>query len=345
MARFLRASALLAMGLVASGLLAPVSAGAASAVRVTSTVTTSMTTTMPVLRLSFSAPIRASDLPALTTKPTLATRWQQIGPREVQAVVQGKLTPSTSYAFRVPSTMKCATRCTFTSTHLLSSSVASGAAWEVQLLAQLNYLPVTFTPSSAQSDVSQPVTGTYVWAYPHLPATLSSLWHAGTNNVIIKGAVMAFQSDHNLTTTGIADATTWSDLISAVQADKVNPRPYSYVVVSESSPETATLYVAGKKTFHSLVNTGISVAPTALGTYPVYLRYTSQTMSGTNPDGSHYSDPGIPWISYFNGGDALHGFIRSTYGWPQSLGCVEMPYASAQVIWPHTSIGTLVTVT
>ena len=29
-------------------------------------------------------------------------------------------------------------------------------------------------------------------------------------------------------------------------------------------------------------------------------------MSGTNPDGSHYNDPGIRWISYFNHGEALH---------------------------------------
>ena len=104
------------------------------------------------------------------------------------------------------------------------------------------------------------------------------------------------------------------------------------------------LYVAGVATFHTLVNTGISVSPTALGTYPVYLRYTTQTMSGTNPDGSHYSDPGIPWVSYFNGGDALHGFIRYSYGYPQSLGCVEMPLASAKTVWPSTPIGTLVTV-
>jgi hypothetical protein len=30
------------------------------------------------------------------------------------------------------------------------------------------------------------------------------------------------------------------------------------------------------------------------------------TMSGTNPDGSHYHDPGIRYISYFNHGDAIH---------------------------------------
>ena len=299
---------------------------------------------MPVIRLSFSVPVRASALPSLTTRPALTTIWQQIGPREVQAVVSGKLTPSTSYAIDAPSAMKCAKHCTFTSTRASLSSVASNAAWEVQLLAELNYLPLTFTPSLPQSDPSQQVPGAYSWAYPSLPVSLSSLWRGGADNVIVKGALMKFQNDHVLPTTGVLDPSSWNDLLSAAQANHVDPTPYNYVVVSEGTPETLTLYVAGKATFHSLVNTGISVAPTATGTYPVYVRYSSQTMSGTNPDGSHYSDPGIPWISYFNGGDALHGFIRSTYGWPQSLGCVEMPFESAKTIWPHTPIGTLVTV-
>jgi hypothetical protein len=262
----------------------------------------------------------------------------------VQAVATGKLIPSTSYAIEVPNAMKCSQHCTFTTTRPKTSSVASNAAWEVQLLAELNYLPLTFTPSLPQGNPTEQVPGTYSWAYPNLPAILSSLWHGGANNAIVKGALMKFQNDNVLPTTGVLDPSTWNDLLSSAQSSKVDPSPYSYVLVSEASPETLTLYVGGTSTFHSLVNTGISVAPTALGTYPVYLRYASQTMSGTNPDGSHYSDPGIPWISYFNGGDALHGFIRYTYGWPQSLGCVEMPFASAQNVWPHTPIGTLVTV-
>jgi hypothetical protein len=100
----------------------------------------------------------------------------------------------------------------------------------------------------------------------------------------------------------------------------------------------------GTPIFHTLANTGVSSAPTESGTYPVYLRFTVTTMSGTYPDGSTYSDPGIPWVSYFHGGDALHGFIRSSYGFPQSLGCVEMPFADAAVLWPRTPIGTLVSV-
>jgi peptidoglycan hydrolase-like protein with peptidoglycan-binding domain len=222
--------------------------------------------------------------------------------------------------------------------------VSTSLTWEAQLLAELNYLPLTFTPATTQSDPAQQVNGTFTWAYPNLPTTLSSQWRLGSDNAILRGAVMTFQSQSSLPTTGEADATTWSDLLSAVAASRVDPVSYNYVEVAMTSPEILTLYVAGHVRFHTLVNTGISVAPTATGTYPVYVRYLTTTMSGTNPDGSHYSDSGIPWVSYFNGGDALHGFIRSTYGWPQSLGCVEMTFASAQTVFPFTPIGTLDTV-
>ena len=62
-------------------------------------------------------------------------------------------------------------------------------------------------------------------------------------------------------------------------------------------------------------------------------------MSGTNPDGSHYNDPGIQWISYFHGGDALHAFIRPGYGYPQSLGCVEMTATDAGASTPTRRSG------
>ena len=52
-----------------------------------------------------------------------------------------------------------------------------------------------------------------------------------------------------------------------------------------------------------------------------------------NPDGSRYSDPGVRWVAYFNGGDAVHQFPRPGYGYPQSLGCVELPSSTAESIW------------
>ena len=119
---------------------------------------------------------------------------------------------------------------------------------------------------------------------------------------------------------------------------------YNYVYVSKNLPETATVYSDGSEVYSTLANTGVPAAATADGTYPVYARYVTTTMTGTNPNGSHYSDPGIPWVSYFHGGDALHGFVRGSYGFPQSDGCVEMPPANAAVVFPYTPIGTLVTV-
>jgi lipoprotein-anchoring transpeptidase ErfK/SrfK len=334
----------LTSGFIVLTLLPAVAANAETPIRVSSLVPSTLSADMPIVRLVFSAPVSAKNLPRLVIRPSITTKWQQIGPREVQAVATSKLHPLVKYTVLTPATMNCATNCTFVTLRSLTTNVATNFTWEEQLLAEAKYLPLSFTPATPQSDPSQQTAGTFTWLYPDLPTSLSSQWRVGVDNVLVTGALMNFQNVNNLPTTGVADPATWNDLITAVQNGTNDPSTYNYVTVSESLPETVILYVAGQPTFHTLANTGISVAPTSLGTYPVYLRYASQTMSGTNPDGSHYSDPGIPWISYFNGGEGLHGFIRSTYGWPQSLGCVEMPFASAKTIWPHTPIGTLVTV-
>ena len=335
------------MGL-STALLLPVATSAPAqtslTVQATSQVSSRVTATMPLLRLHFTAPVSATELPSLKLTPALPTRWQQIGPRDVQAVAMAAPAPSLSYAITLPTTLHCAVTCTVTTSHVVQTAAAVNVLWEEQLLAQLNYLPVSFSPLAKQTNPSEQVPGFFTWRFAGLPVSLSSQWSPSTDNVILRGAVMNFQNVHNLPTTGEIDTTTWDSLVSAAQAGQLDPASYNYVDVTEGSPEVMTLYLNGVNAFHALVNTGIPQSPTQLGTYPVYLRYTTQTMSGTNPDGTHYSDPGIPWVSYFYGGDALHGFIRSSYGYPQSLGCVEMPFASAALVWPHTPIGTLVTV-
>ena len=164
-------------------------------------------------------------------------------------------------------------------------------------------------------------------------------------NVITTGAVMSFESDHGLKSDGQAGPQVWADLLGAAATGAATSAPYDYVYVSKGSPESTTVYRNGAAVYSTPVNTGVAAAPTAAGTFPVYARYRVTTMSGTNPDGSHYSDPGIPWVSYFNGGDALHGFVRPGYGYPQSDGCVEMPYSEAAQVYPFTPIGTIVDVT
>lgn len=189
-----------------------------------------------------------------------------------------------------------------------------------------------------------PLAGKFSWRYRYIPGSLSALWVQGGPDVITTGAVMQFEAAHGLAADGDAGPQVWADLLRAVAARQLDTAPYDYVYVETGSPEYLSLWRDGRVIFQTLVNTGIPFAPTQLGTWPVYARYTVTTMSGTNPDGSKYSDPGIPWVSYFHGGDALHGYLRSQYGYPQSLGCVEMPYSSAATLFPYTPLGTLVSI-
>jgi hypothetical protein len=135
----------------------------------------------------------------------------------------------------------------------------------------------------------------------------------------------------------------WKAIIHAALAHHGTSFGYTWVNVNkEGSPQTLTLWHSGHTVLTTAVNTGIAAAPTASGTFPVFEHLRVTTMSGTNPDGSHYSDPGIQFVSYFNGGDALHAFTRAQFGFPQSLGCVEMELGPAGRVWPYTPIGTLV---
>jgi peptidoglycan hydrolase-like protein with peptidoglycan-binding domain len=189
-----------------------------------------------------------------------------------------------------------------------------------------------------------PPTGQFQYRYTATPASLKSLWKPGVYNVLTKGAVMTFQQVSHLNADGVAGPQLWSALLQAQLNNQHNPYPYAYVSVSMHQPEKLTIWSNGKTVLSTLVNTGISASPTATGTHPVYLQYKTQTMSGVDPSGQHYSDPGVPWVSYFYGGDAVHGFVRSDYGYPQSLGCVELPLKQAAEAWNYMHLGTLVTV-
>ena len=156
---------------------------------------------------------------------------------------------------------------------------------------------------------------------------------------------MAFENSHGMTADGVDGPQVWNALIADVIQGKRNSFGYTVVSVSEGSPESESTWHNGKTVVSGAVNTGVASMPTATGTFAVFEHLPVTTMSGTNPDGSHYVDPGIPNVSYFNGGDALHGFIRGSYGFPQSDGCVEMPYSEAAAVYPYTPIGTLVNVT
>ena len=309
------------------------------------------------LRLTFSLPVATALGGALPTlAPTTAGSWSEPDSHTLL------FTPSapTGFPLATDVTVSLPDRVALQSasgtsveTNTVSWMVAAGSTLRLdELLAEQGLLPVLWTPSGApvaRTAAAQvaaalaPPAGSFAWRYPNTPSELTALWSPGEPNVVTRGAVMMFEQEHGLTVDGIAGPEVWQALIAAAIAGQFHSG-YDYVYVHRRVPESLTLWSDGHIVLSSPGNTGIPSAPTQLGTFAVYEHIPVGRMSGTNPDGTKYNDPGVRYISYFNGGDALHAFPRASYGTPQSLGCVELPLAAAAQLWPYTPVGTLVTI-
>jgi peptidoglycan hydrolase-like protein with peptidoglycan-binding domain len=310
------------------------------------------------ITIKFSAPVAAtSPLPTIT--PSVQGSWTGAGTDTLQFVPTTAFGQSTQVTVQIPGGVHGVR-----SEHgglLASSAQVSFQTGTYQagrldeLLAQLGYLPLTWTPTpgatvpAATDSAGQiaaaynPPPGTWSWQ-PGYPTELQNFWDNGApSSEIVTGAVMAFESNANLTMDGIAGPQVWSALLQAVAAGQNNPNGYTYAIAAEDDPETLTIWHDGQQVQQSLANTGIEAAPTTIGTAPVYLRYRNQIMRGTNPDGTPYADP-VQFVAYFRNGEAVHYFPRSSYGFPQSLGCVELDLADAQNAWQYLTYGSLVTV-
>jgi len=308
------------------------------------------------ITLTFSKPVAevlGDHLPPVS--PTTAGNWRKVNSHTIVFEPQGYgYGLGSSVTIPLPSGVRLLGAQAHGADPLGRWSVPVGSTLRLQqMLAILGYLPLSFhydgahvapTLDAQMKAALHPPAGHFDWRYPNTPSVLRSAWAAGSAGVITRGAVMAFEDDHGITPDGVAGPQVWKAVIEADMKGDRSSFGYTYVMVSEGSPESIEVWHNGHTVVTGPVNTGVAAAPTATGTYPVFEHLRVTTMSGTNPDGSHYSDPGIPWVSYFNGGDALHGFIRGSYGFPQSDGCVEMPYSQAARVYPYTPIGTLVNV-
>jgi peptidoglycan hydrolase-like protein with peptidoglycan-binding domain len=314
------------------------------------------------IRVQFSAPLSAtSPLPVLS--PKIAGSWAIQGNSAVFTPTVGYF-ENTRVTVKIPGGLAGVISAagntagnggTLATTVSQSFTTGSFSTMRLQqLLAQLGYLPLTWTstsraaisPGDARAELAAAYDapgGTFTWQSGY-PWNLKSQWTAGSYNLLQDGAVRAFESVQNLTMDGIAGHTVWSYLLTAVAKGRHNPNGYTYALASQVLPETLKVWHNGRLVLDSPANTGISAAATADGTFPVYLRYYFTYMKGTNPDGTKYDDP-VYYVSYFNGGDAVHYFDRYSYGFNQSLGCVEVPWDSAKTAWPYLTYGSLVTVT
>ena len=310
--------------------------------------------------LTFSSALSPSTpLPALS--PKVAGSWQVSGATATFTPSSGYL-PGTKVRLTIPGGMTGAAASAGTLKKASSVTFTTGSYSTLglqQILTQLGYLPLTWTPTAtgagatastpasaneAVSTAYAPAAGTFTFK-PGYPSQLTSQWKVGQDNMLDQGAIRAFESNQGLTMDGVAGPDVWAHLLTAAAKNEVNPNGYSYALASQNSPhESLKVWHNGKLILNTPANTGIAGADTADGTFPVYERLQFQIMKGTNPDGSKYADP-VYWISYFNGGDAVHYFDRPSYGYYQSLGCVELQWSPAKFIWPYLTYGTLVTVT
>jgi L,D-transpeptidase-like protein/Big-like domain-containing protein len=305
------------------------------------------------IRLQFSAPLApptAREEPKLS--PSTPGTWSQPNPMTLSFTPTGGYLPGTAVSVTVPKGLVAADGAVLRRASTATFQVENGSDVRLaQLLAELRFLPVHLSSSAHQPRpentagqlraIFQPPPGRLVFG-AGWPTQLTQLWN-NDRSIVLRGAVMAFESEHGLAMDGVASTGLWQALLSARAHRQFNQDGYSYAVASESSPESLTLYHNGRVVLRTPANTGIGGEGTAQGTFPVFERLRSQTMQGTNPDGSHYADF-VQWVAYFNGGDAVHYMPRASYGSPQSLGCVELPYAAAEQAWGYLTYGTLVTV-
>ena len=308
----------------------------------------------PSISVQLTQPLgNAAQLPHLT--PSVKGRWFWRSTRTIIFHPSERLTPGMNYTISIPE----GTRGAAGSATTVHFAVALPSITRLQeLLSELDYLPVTFTPSASSGSnalVNEPTTpaaiplsaqnGLFAWRYSNTPPTLQGLFRPGYWSVLDQGAVMSFEAAHGLRVDGVPSTPVWSTLLNAVARRQVDPLPYRYLLASKALPERLMVWSNGSIIYTTLVNTGVSGATTPVGTWPVSLRIPSQTMSGTNPNGVHYVDPGIRYIAYFHGSDAVHGYPRASYGFPQSAGCIELPLAAAKIVYGFDPLGTLVTVT
>ncbi|MGH2718391.1 MAG: L,D-transpeptidase family protein [Actinomycetota bacterium] len=301
------------------------------------------------ITVDFSAPVTLNGVTP-TLSPEVTGTWQSVSATSIEFIPSAPLIPTVTETVTIPggpSGIAGTHGATLDSSYSFRFGVANGDMLRLQqLLAQLNYLPLDFTPSGPPPPVTETAMdqpGTFSWRWSTLPPNLTSLWTQGQSNAITRGALMSFQLNNHLDTDAEPGPKVWGALLGPDPVATTGT--YNYVLVSKTLPENLTLYEDGAPAYTNIpVNTGVAKAVTADGTFPVFEHLTSSRMVGTNPDGTHYDDPHVPWASYFNGGDALHGFVRASYGFPQSDGCVEMSISNAGMLWPLTPVGTLVTV-
>jgi hypothetical protein len=218
------------------------------------------------ITVSFNEPL-ATNSPMPTLSPKVAGSWAVNGDDAVFTPTAG-YTEDTKVTLNIPggaSGMQAegAAESSVPGAGLLASSVkdkfSTGSYSTMrlqQLLAQLGYLPLKWTPTSTNpaatnangqlSAAYDPPAGTFTWQSGY-PSILRTFWSKGKNSLIDEGAVRSFEWQHGLTMDGAAGSHVWRDLLTAIGQGKDNQHGYTYALASKASPETLTIWHNGTR--------------------------------------------------------------------------------------------------
>ncbi len=301
------------------------------------------------LEVALSAPVSPTS-PTPTLVPAVAGAWHVAGDLEVFTPA-ASLAPCSSYQLIMWAQTDSTGHAELAHRRTLTLQVACPPLTGLQLaLSRLGYLGASFHPRHALHIRSGrlsgreaalllfgPPAGTLVPDPSSAPPLAPGQLDATT-----RGALEVFQADNGLAVSGQTNRAVWLALLSDLRTYRRDRQPYTWATVSEQEPETLYLHRGQQLLLTTLVNTGVPGAETQTGIFPIYARYVSTTMAGEDPDGTKYDVPDVPWVNYFNGGDAVHGYPREAYGFPQSNGCVELPIEAARWVFGALAIGDIV---
>lgn len=138
-------------------------------------------------------------------------------------------------------------------------------------------------------------------------------------------------------------------LIPPDELSPISPQISEKRIVIDTTAEIITALENGRPVFSTRISSGgkftdqatgeIKDFRTPLGDYRVDRKRPSRHMAaGDGAADDAYDLPGVPWVSYFNGGIALHGaYWHNDFGRPWSHGCINLLSQDAKWFYRWTT--------
>jgi len=117
------------------------------------------------------------------------------------------------------------------------------------------------------------------------------------------------------------------------------PNAYKWIEV-DLSQQRLYAHENGQVVFTTRISSGVAGHRTPIGTFRIWAKVRSQTMSGPG-----YNLPNVQWVMYFAGENAIHGtYWHHNFGRPMSHGCINATNQAAKWLYNWAPPRTIVVV-